>query len=392
MFLFPFLAKSQVSPLLIQQNIDNYKIKSSANYGFMVSKNGLAADGSSVVDWTKAQWTSAFIPSGSTATVSSPVASNGGVYVNCNNVKLYNTSAIKLTGIAPIGATIDLSNASNQKLSFKAKSSSPISFVIDMDNDKYVSYFDWGPNRPVVSIPGDNIYRWYTFDLNGKFTSTPSAVIQVAFNYISNTSFSGELWIDEILLGEYVPTISKTGNLSNFVANVNTPSKAQGLVVTGNSLIDIINVYAPSGYEITNDTLGSWSSELQLSGLNSKLFIRTKSQAVPSSITGNLTLTSVGAVSVNIPLNGSIVNSVDGDDWQEGIQLLSNPVHEYLEIIPLQNEIHSFTIYSSLGEIVLTNSSWNENEKIDIKELPSGLYMICFSNKKNIKIVKFIKD
>ncbi|MEY5047861.1 MAG: hypothetical protein RLZZ175_1220 [Bacteroidota bacterium] len=362
-----------------------------APYGFKVTKNGMAADGTSLANYSLAMFSDPYIPNGSTATISKPIVDNGAIKVSLSNVKLYNTSALKIIGLTPLTLNMDLSNTVNQKVAIKVKASVPVSFLIDFDDSLFASYFNYGPNRPTVNIVTAGEFKWYVFDLAGKFPRIPKAVSQVSIQYVSSTPFTGDIWIDEMLVGEFVPTITQTSSLSNFVTNVNTPSKAQSINISGTSLIDLINVNAPSGYEITTDTLGVWSSQLQVSGTNAKLFVRAKAQSASNSITGNLTLTSTAAVNVTIPLNGSVINGINDKLWSNQIKLIPNPVIDYLEISSEQKSISKYTIYSSLGEIVLSNSNWTETEKIDVRHLPSGIYIIKVSDYENAKIIKFVK-
>ena len=68
------------------------------------------------------------------------------------------------------------------------------------------------------------------------------------------------------------------------------------------------------------------------------------------------------------------------------INIYPNPVNDILNIDQLNNDFTSITIYNILGEIVLQNQTLNKSNVIDVKSLPSGVYMMRLSGDQGKKL------
>ena len=107
------------------------------------------------------------------------------------------------------------------------------------------------------------------------------------------------------------PTISATSNLTNFSTCVGFASVTQSFTVNASYLTAPLNIVAPSNFEISTNAITGFASTLTLnpSGasntISSPIYVRL-SAAATGSPTGNVTLSSIGATSVNVAVNGTV--------------------------------------------------------------------------------------
>ncbi len=78
--------------------------------------------------------------------------------------------------------------------------------------------------------------------------------------------------------------------------------------------------------------------------------------------------------------------------YEQEISIRSNPTDEILTIEYKLGELIYFSIFNSMGNVVLTEQLNSNTDKYDlsVKDLPNGLYVINFfyKNKKDVK--KFV--
>jgi len=94
------------------------------------------------------------------------------------------------------------------------------------------------------------------------------------------------------------------------------PSACQTLVVSGNLLTTNITITSPTGFEVSLDSMQSFTSKVTLDQSNGEVaetnvFVRMKAGLTKSPNTGNLTIVSTGAFTKNVALTG-IVSSKTG--------------------------------------------------------------------------------
>jgi len=70
------------------------------------------------------------------------------------------------------------------------------------------------------------------------------------------------------------------------------------------------------------------------------------------------------------------------------ISIFPNPVSNIL-IIKAKEVTEQVKIYDVVGQLLLSKNNSNE---IDVSNLPSGIYLLCFKNGRNIGFQKFIKE
>jgi hypothetical protein len=78
--------------------------------------------------------------------------------------------------------------------------------------------------------------------------------------------------------------------------------------------------------------------------------------------------------------------SIDAFEINNRVKLFPNPAAGYIQISGLKSN-ENFTIYNLLGTPVL-NGIITNNEKIDIKNIPSGLYFLKTENGNTITFLK----
>jgi hypothetical protein len=91
------------------------------------------------------------------------------------------------------------------------------------------------------------------------------------------------------------------------------PSVCQSIVISGNLLTNSITISAPSGFEISLDSMQTFLSKITLSPINGEVasttvFVRMKAGLTKSPNTGNLSIVSSGAYTKTVTLSGIIVS------------------------------------------------------------------------------------
>jgi hypothetical protein len=105
------------------------------------------------------------------------------------------------------------------------------------------------------------------------------------------------------------PVISLSGTLNSFITIVGTPSDAQSYTLMGHNLTANISVTAPTGFEISSNG-SSYSSNLSLSPTyNGSIYVRLTGTTL-GTFSGNITHTSTGAAQVDLPVSGTVLQTL----------------------------------------------------------------------------------
>ena len=188
------------------------------------------------------------------------------------------------------------------------------------------STFNWNISWPKVGIQYD-LYRSsnnVSFSVINSQTATNDTAIN--FNYAEAVPPPGGSYYyyvkafkagfathnTDTLVVSSVPTITTAGTLGGFTQSVGTPSNPQTYVVSGANLTDNIIIVAPTNFEISSNNGISWnssSSPIVLvptagSVANTNISVRLNAGTV-GTYSGNITHSSTGATSVNVPVNGA---------------------------------------------------------------------------------------
>jgi len=105
-------------------------------------------------------------------------------------------------------------------------------------------------------------------------------------------------------------TIATSGTLTSFSGCANAASQSQSFSVTASGLSANLSISAPTGYEVSESVSTGYNSSLSIapsSGAISKtIYVRLASSSTTGSKSGNITLSSTGASTVNISVSGSV--------------------------------------------------------------------------------------
>jgi hypothetical protein len=152
-------------------------------------------------------------------------------------------------------------------------------------------------------------------------------IVQVRWKYyfvaVNGGGSRPMLRLDDVTISSSVltttpdPEISATpSSLDGFNQFVGTPSETKTISAQGFNLTDNINITSPANYEISLNATTGFASSLDLtptSGtVNSTTIYIRLNRATAGTASGNLTLTSQDATTVNIALNGEAID-VDPD-------------------------------------------------------------------------------
>lgn len=131
-----------------------------------------------------------------------------------------------------------------------------------------------------------------------------------AYNYSGAASVN--IMIDEA--GTPMPVISATASLSAFTQTMGSSSSVQTFTVSGTGLTNDITITPVTNFEISVNNGATWStSAVTLTAVNGTVSGTTVSVRLNAAATGawsgNIVISSAGATSVNVAVNGTTVNA-----------------------------------------------------------------------------------
>ena len=111
-----------------------------------------------------------------------------------------------------------------------------------------------------------------------------------------------------------IPTISTSGTLSAFTACVGTVSSEQNFSVSGINLVSNITITAPTGYEVSLTSGGTFTDSVDLMPTSNTvstttIYIRLKSNA-SNGASGNVVCSATSAASENVSVGTATVNAL----------------------------------------------------------------------------------
>jgi gliding motility-associated-like protein len=110
-----------------------------------------------------------------------------------------------------------------------------------------------------------------------------------------------------------IPDTTKTvsGSISSYLGSASTSPDIQQFTVSGSSLTASIIATAPANFQVSLSPGSGYGSSVTVAATagvvsNTVVYVRSSATAPLGSITGSISLTSAGAVSLNVPVNGTI--------------------------------------------------------------------------------------
>ena len=132
------------------------------------------------------------------------------------------------------------------------------------------------------------------------------------------------------------PTINAgavTGTIAACVGSASASPKVQQFTVSGSSLTANISVNAPASFEVSTNAGSGYGNSLSLTQAggnvpNTVIFVRSAASAPTGPISGNVTLTSAGATTINVAISGAInpvpqINAVVNQTYCAGLPVPS---------------------------------------------------------------------
>ena len=108
------------------------------------------------------------------------------------------------------------------------------------------------------------------------------------------------------------PVVTPTASLAPFVADLGSSSAAQSFTFVGTNLVGDVTVTAPTGYEISKTTNGTYASLLTYSPAEAQPgpatnWVRLATNAPAGIVSGNIALASQGAVTNTVSVTGRVI-------------------------------------------------------------------------------------
>lgn len=133
--------------------------------------------------------------------------------------------------------------------------------------------------------------------------------------YMDNITFYGIGDSSEETIDLTVPETSLDG--FDYIFN-SGPSASQSITVSGNSLIENVVVYAPENYEVSLDLNSGYASSVTLQSdgnlAQTIIYVRLKAGLVANTYEGNVAITSMGVLSKEVTLSGTVEYTTSTND------------------------------------------------------------------------------
>ncbi len=216
---------------------------------------------------------------------------------------------------ADIRASLNLSAYSGVAVTFLAKSMStggsrPSRLSMDISIDGGTS---WVGNQNINEFPNEDQVDFQTFSYNLPIEANNQASVLVRFRVETGTGGSGtraKVVIDDVNFAvSSTPTVASSSNALTFTQVLGFPTNSQVINVSGLNLTANVTLSTTSPFEISTIENGPFSTSLNLtqSGGNlasTPVYVRLNNASAGSS-SESLTISSTGATSVQVTLNGT---------------------------------------------------------------------------------------
>jgi hypothetical protein len=156
-----------------------------------------------------------------------------------------------------------------------------------------------GPGVTQVTASGTT--GSFTSNLTGLTPSTPYYIAAYATNGVGTSYGSDQTFTTLPATITAAPT-----SLSGFSTTAGTASASQSYVLTGSGLSSPITVTAPTGYEVSLTSGGTYAGSVSVAAAGGTVYVRLASTATAGVNNGSITNTS-GAASATVAVNGYVL-------------------------------------------------------------------------------------
>ena len=97
---------------------------------------------------------------------------------------------------------------------------------------------------------------------------------------------------------------------------------------------------------------------------------------------------------VLIPIDDKCIDKLNNEEIENinTISLFPNPTSEFISISAKKHDIDKIELFGTDGRIVKTQKLTHSNEKVDVRNLTTGIYYIkIYENDIHLKTLRFIK-
>ena len=239
---------------------------------------------------------------------------SGGLSTGLTNIITSNTTGLTDFGAGYISCKVTYNPADNQ-------------WELFLRNDGSSAFAD--PETGTLVSQGtatDNTYTGTSLGFMGAYWQGSTAATQTAF--FDNFKVT--------VVSSVSASINVTGSLNAFSTTAGTASANQSYKISGSGLTDDISVNAPSGFELSKSSGGTYTGSLTFaqSGGNvseQDVFVRITSSASPGSLSGNIAHTSDGANQVNQPVSGNVYKATPSHHVSNFVVSTGTPAYSVID-------------------------------------------------------------
>jgi gliding motility-associated-like protein len=285
------------------------------------------------------------------------VSPDGSVYVtnlSDNTVSVISTLTNLVTATVPVGASPDGVCVSPDGSRVYVSASNAGNIAVINTATSVVSYYNVDPTPDGLSLSNGGNFLYVNNFGNGSVsilnTSTGTVVSTISVGQFP-VSIGNFIWQGSGCPG--VPTTftitinptpsasativanSATGSISACVGTASVSPQLEQFTVAGSKLTGDITATAPPGFEVSLSAASSFGNAVTITqsggNINNKvIYVRSASTASPGPVSGNVVLSSPGALSQSVAVSGTVnylpaVNLVNNQTFTNGI--LSTPIN-----------------------------------------------------------------
>lgn len=249
------------------------------------------------------------------------VTNNTGNYICVVDVATGNVQTVTVgtapfaLAITPGGDKIYVSNALSQDVTIINTSTNAVIKTLSMP--ALCEGISISPNGKQVLVAGQNPNELEVIDAATDQLGTPVQTNQGAAISIGSFVTAGigcsTVPIVYSITVNPPPNINDPGNVSASSTHYGSASAAQIINVGGNNLKEPITVKAPAGYELSKDdvTFGDMVTVGTSADVSAvEVYVRLKATAPAGIYHGNIELSSTGATTINVPVDGTVLKAL----------------------------------------------------------------------------------
>lgn len=242
-------------------------------------------------------------------------------------------------------------------------------------------------------VVGDNGTIVNTYDGGASWATQTSGTTQIlrSANFV-NTNRGYAVGAAGTLLFYNLPSVNENSNFVSFVTTVGTPSTPQSFTASGMNLTANLDVTAPPDFEVSLSAVSGYGPMVSIPAVNSvvsgtTVYVRYN-PAAAGSTSSTVDVSSTGATTISIPVDGTAGGLGIADLSENTISLYPNPSNGNFTVDFKGLDFESYIIRDQSGRLMTADLI--SGKTILNTQLSKGVYYIQFYGNSNTQVKQII--